>query len=159
MSLRVLIPGRFQPFHKGHFQNVVKMIELGHIPIIAIRDVPISKKDPWPPEIICKIIEYTVGKEQLDKVQVCVVPDLCDDWPIKLTEVVGEFDAVAAGNPRLKHFFKHTHHKIIHTPRKDNSYSSTSVRRQLKLKESIADMCLSSTIEIMKDMGLIHETN
>ena len=147
-----LLPGRFQPFHRGHFGNIINTLDKGYSVKVVIRDMVIDKKNPWPASIIKQIIEQTLIAEEIKDVQVFVVPDICEDWTDAIKKVVGDFDVVAAGNPRLK---MHFDCKKIHCPRKDNPYSSTKVRSKLKKGEGIDNMCLTSTIQVMKDLELI----
>ncbi len=147
-----LMPGRFQPFHRGHFNNIVKMIDKGYHVKVVIRDMVIDKKNPWPASIIKQVIEQTLIAEEIKDVQVFVVPDICEDWSDTIKKVVGDFDVVAAGNPRLK---MHFDCKKIHTPRKDNPYSATQARKQLKKGEDLQNMLLPSTIEIMQDLNML----
>ncbi len=147
----VLIPGRFQPFHRGHFGNIIKMLDEGYTVKVAVRDMEIDKKNPWLAAVVKQIIEGTLIKENVENVQVFIVPDICEDWSKSIKKIIGDFDVVAAGNPRLKMHFSC---KKIHTPRKDNPYSATQVRKQLKNGEDLQNMCLLSTIEIMKNLGI-----
>lgn len=155
----VLVPGRFQPFHRGHFGNIRKMVDKGYSVKVAIRDMKINKKNPWPATMIKQIIKKTLMVEGLKNIQVFVVPDLCENWEKVVKKVVGDFDTVAAGNPRLKTPFKGLEYRIIHTPRKDNPWSATQVRRQLEKGESVENMCLPSTIKVMQDLRMLPKVN
>ena len=148
----VLMPGRFQPFHRGHFGNVVKILAQGHSLKIAIRDVAVDKKKNfWTASIIKQIIDSTLTVEEIQRTETFIVPDICENWAVEVEKVVGKFDSVAAGNPRLKMHFDCAK---IHTPRKGSPYSATQVRKQLKSGESLQNMCLASTINVMHNLQL-----
>jgi len=70
---RVMIPGRFQPFHKGHEWLVRQELEKGKSVVVAIRDTKISEKDPYPAHIRKEMVEAVFEGED---VEALIIPDI-----------------------------------------------------------------------------------
>ena len=45
--MRVFLPGRWQPLHKGHKELIKKVLKEGHKVIIGIRDTKKNKNNPY----------------------------------------------------------------------------------------------------------------
>ena len=74
--MKVLFPGRFQPFHAGHQEVVRQLLEGGDDVIIGIRDTDINEQNPYTAEARMQAIKYLYAKEP--RVSVRVIPDF--DW-------------------------------------------------------------------------------
>jgi adenylylsulfate kinase len=65
--------GRWQPFHNGHDYIIRKALDSGKNVLIAVRDTPITEKDPYSAEERVKMIEEHYKGES---VEVVVIPDI-----------------------------------------------------------------------------------
>ena len=67
--------GRWQPFHKGHFELFKKALEKTGQVIIMIRNMPTSKDNPFNIEQIKKNINEALI-EYKDKYEIMIVPNI-----------------------------------------------------------------------------------
>ena len=67
--------GRWQPFHKGHYELFKKSLERTGQVIIMIRNMPASKDNPFDVEQVKKNIEEALIKYQ-GKYEIMVVPNI-----------------------------------------------------------------------------------
>jgi len=69
---RSLIIGRFQPFHDGHAWLVQDVHDRGRMPVVAIRDTPYDKNNPFSIHERRKMIHGRFG----DFVETIAIPDI-----------------------------------------------------------------------------------
>ena len=62
-SKYALFIGRWQPIHIGHEYIIRKKLDEGENVAIAVRDIPVSKSDPFPMDIRIKIIEAVFSED------------------------------------------------------------------------------------------------
>lgn len=70
-----LFIGRWQPFHQGHKKLIETVLKEGKNACIAIRDTPISDKNPYTTEERMTRIQLEM-QEYGDRVKVIVIPDI-----------------------------------------------------------------------------------
>lgn len=70
---RALFIGRWQPFHKGHEWLIRQKLITGVGALVAVRDIPPDRKNPYTTEQTCKMIEAAFV---YDDVQVIRIPDI-----------------------------------------------------------------------------------
>jgi adenylylsulfate kinase len=71
-----LFIGRWQPLHAGHQALFARILNEGGRICIAIRDVKVDEKNPFPSDKVKASIE-DVYKYFGDRVKVIVIPDIC----------------------------------------------------------------------------------
>jgi len=67
-----LFIGRWQPFHEGHKKMIQKVIDEGKKPLIAIRNTPINKDNPYTLTERVRMIE----KEFPENVKIVIIQDI-----------------------------------------------------------------------------------
>jgi len=67
--------GRWQPFHKGHFELFKKMLEKTGQVCIMVRDMPVSENNPFDFETIKNNIEKEL-EEYKGKFEIIKVPNI-----------------------------------------------------------------------------------
>ena len=71
---RSLFIGRYQPFHKGHKSLIKKVLDEGGKVLIAVRDTPISEKDPYTLRDRIKNIQKVYKNNK--NVEIIGIPDI-----------------------------------------------------------------------------------
>jgi cytidyltransferase-like protein len=69
--MKVLFVGRFQPFHPGHAAVIEKLQEEGRDVVVAVRDTPLNKENPFTIEQ-----RLTFIRSKFDNVEIIVIPDI-----------------------------------------------------------------------------------
>ena len=97
-----LFLGRWQPWHKGHQTLVETTLKEGNNVIIAMRETPISEKDPYTTEERKGFIQKAM-KEWGDKVQIISIPDFDEvcygrkvGWSIREIKLDSEIESISA---------------------------------------------------------------
>ena len=111
MNKRVLFPGRFQPFHKGHYNALEQLLLDFNEIIVAIGSAqegytcknPFTAGERW--EMV-----YRVVKENglTGRVWIIPIPDLNMPltWTAYTLSLSPRVDAVASGNPQILYLFE-----------------------------------------------------
>ncbi|MCD6301712.1 MAG: nicotinamide-nucleotide adenylyltransferase [Staphylothermus sp.] len=109
---RVVFPGRFQPFHKGHLYVVKKLLEEYDEVVIVIGSAqegftcanPFTASERF--EMIHKALEYEGIKRE--RYWIVPVPDLNKPlaWTSYVISMVPHVEAVASGNPHVLYLFE-----------------------------------------------------
>ena len=74
MTRYALYIGRWQPFHEGHQWLVAQKLEQG-VPVwIAVRDTPTDAQNPYPADMVVRMIQQHYGDRE--DVLVTVIPDI-----------------------------------------------------------------------------------
>ncbi len=69
--------GRFSPYHKGHDYIIRKSLDAGKNVVIAIRDTPITDKDPYTSFERHKMLKRQFEREiKEDRVRIITIPDI-----------------------------------------------------------------------------------
>lgn len=71
---RSLFIGRWQPFHDGHKKLIQTVLDEGRNVLVAIRDTPISEKDPFSVEQRWSFIREAFPDEV--RVRIMAIPDI-----------------------------------------------------------------------------------
>ena len=71
-----LFIGRWQPFHDGHKELIDVVLKEGKKVVIAVRDTPLSEKNPYKPEERVKRIKNVYKGNK--NVEVIVIPDITE---------------------------------------------------------------------------------
>ncbi len=69
--MKVLYPGRFQPFHAGHAAVIEQLQDEGLEVVVAIRDTPLSEVDPFSIEE-----RITLIRSKFPEIEIIVIPDI-----------------------------------------------------------------------------------
>ena len=111
-----LFIGRFQPFHKGHLQDIKDAIKEVDELIIAIGSSQFShtEENPFSVEERIEMIEDTLIKNNISNYTLFPVPDIGDDekWIEHVKVIVPEFDIVFTGNELTEKLFIEKNYKV-----------------------------------------------
>lgn len=98
----VMFIGRFSPWHKGHQTLVETKLKQGKAIVIAIRDTPISDKNPFTYTERYEMITEALSRWK-DMVQVIKIPDICGvaygrdvGWTVEHIELPKDIEAISA---------------------------------------------------------------
>lgn len=103
MEYSMLI-GRYQPFHDGHRALVQKLLDEGKNVLVAVRNMPRDKDNPYDAQNVMQTIkqEYT-GPEFRNRVKVMVIPNITEvaygrtpGWLIREIELDAKTQAISA---------------------------------------------------------------
>jgi len=72
----VMYPGRWQPFHKGHIEIINQALDKGENVWIAMRETPISEKDPYNNSQRIQMIKRAFGDLYGKRVIATTIPDI-----------------------------------------------------------------------------------
>ena len=70
-----LFVGRWQPFHKGHKELILTVLETGGHALIAIRDTKVSKQNPYTAKERKKMILKAFPNHR-KQIRTVVIPDI-----------------------------------------------------------------------------------
>lgn len=111
-----LFIGRFQPFHKGHLQDIIDALKEVDELIIAIGSSQFShiEENPFSVEERIEMIEDTLIAKDISSYTIFPIPDISDDekWVKHVEVIVPEFDIVFTGNELTEKLFKEKNYKI-----------------------------------------------
>jgi cytidyltransferase-related domain len=111
LSKRVLFPGRFQPFHKGHYSAITQLLEEYDEIVIGIGSAqegytcrnPFTAGERW--EMI-----YRVAKSNnlVGKIWPIPLPDINMPltWTAYILSLSPRVEAIASGNPQTLYLFE-----------------------------------------------------
>ena len=98
-----LLIGRYSFLHDGHKALIQRVLDEGKKPLVAIRDTPISEKDPFTYEQRKRMIKSVFG----NKVKVIKIPDIEEvcygrevGWGIRKIELDKDLEAISATKKR-----------------------------------------------------------
>lgn len=104
---RSLFIGRWQPLHNGHIYIINKVLAEGRNVLIAVRDTPISDKNPFTVEERIKRIRETFPDEE--RVAIMVIEDIDQvcygrnvGWEIREISVPQDIAEISATKTREK---------------------------------------------------------
>lgn len=91
--------GRYQPLHKGHIALINKVLDEGKPVLIALRDTPISKDNPFSVEERKTMFLNEFGS----KIKIITIPDIAEvvygrkvGWGIRQIELSEELESISA---------------------------------------------------------------
>ena len=96
-----LFIGRWQPFHDGHRGLIDVVLREGRKVVIAVRDTPISEKNPYPLNERIKRIKAHYGKNK--DVEVIAIPDIAEvcygrdvGWTVRRIRLAKQIEEISA---------------------------------------------------------------
>jgi nicotinamide-nucleotide adenylyltransferase len=108
---RVLFPGRFQPFHKGHYAAITQLLEEYDEVVVAIGSAqegytcrnPFTAGERW--EMVYNVVKRN---NLTGRVWMITVPDINMPltWTAYTLSMAPRVDAVASGNPQTLYLFE-----------------------------------------------------
>lgn len=100
--------GRYQPFHEGHKKLIETVLREGKSVLIAVRDTPISRNNPYTFEERYTLISEAM-EEWGDRVKIIKIPDIEEvcygrevGWNIRQIRLDEETESISATKIREK---------------------------------------------------------
>ncbi len=134
-----LFISRFQPFHKGHLQDIKDALKEVDELIIAIGSSQFShtEDNPFSVEERIEMIENTLIKNNISNYTIFPVPDIGDDkkWVEHIKVIVPKFDVVFTGNKLIEKLFKEKKYKVKKV-KIIEGINGTTIRNKIAKNES-----------------------
>src|SRR3989344_9068459 len=112
-----LFIGRFQPFHKGHLQDIKDALNEVDELIIAIGSSQFShtEENPFSVEERIEMIEDTLIANDISDYTIFPIPDIgnYNKWVEHIELIVPQFDVVFTGNELTEKLFREKKYKAI----------------------------------------------
>lgn len=135
---RVLFPGRFQPFHKGHLHALKRLFKEFDEVVVAIGSAQegFTCNNPFTAGERIEMIYRALTNEGYgrDRYWLIPVPDINKPlaWTTYLLSMVPKVDAVASGNPHIIYLYGWLGFKIIEIDLIEPSrFSGRAVRKTM----------------------------
>src|SRR3989344_4828738 len=109
MSKTLLIIGRFQPFHMGHFNLINRYYKAGFFIKIAIgsSQMEFEKYNPLTSKEREEMIKRALKEYKIKKFKIYNIPDINKDvnYIKHILKIVGKFDTIVTGNQSVLRLF------------------------------------------------------
>ncbi len=167
--MEILFIGRFQPFHKGHFNTVLSIAKKADTIKIAIgsKQVSFTNRNPFTFEERKEMVERSLKKENIKNFLIFGVEDKNSNnkWFKSLIDTVGYFDSCYTKN-RLVYDILTKNKKEVKSIKnfEKNKFSGTRIRRLITENKKVEELLPPETWEVIKKIdGLeriknIHKT-
>ena len=137
MPRRILMVGRFQPFHKGHILVIKRMLESFPSVIVGIGSAQYSHTldNPFTAGERVEMAVESLRSEGIGDFYVVPMEDINEHgrWVAHVESLVPRFKAVASNNPLTMRLFQEAGYEVLTTPLYDRRRYSGSVIRQRML--------------------------
>jgi len=133
---RVLMVGRFQPFHKGHILVIREMAKLYHSTILGVGSAQYSHtpENPFTAGERVEMATEALREEGIADFYVVPIEDINEHgrWVAHVESLVPRFSAVSTNNPLNQRLFHEEGYEVCTTPLYSRSrYSGTVIRRRI----------------------------
>lgn len=135
-TMRALIVGRFQPFHKGHLEIVKQILRSGDSVIIGIGSAQYSHtlKDPFTAGERHLMISRTLEAEAVMNFYLVPIEDVNSNplWVAHVEALTPKFDTIYTNNPLVTRLFKEAGYNTKSAPMLNrNRWSGTKIRQKM----------------------------
>lgn len=152
-----LFIGRFQPFHKGHLETILKILPKNDKVIIVIGSTKqnFSLKNPLTEEERKKTIEDSLKEAKIPKTAYQIIPvyDIndIDNWVEHLNKFVPPYNKVYTGSEPVKLCYqKNPGPQIIDLERNEFPVSGTKIRKAMINNENWEQYVPEATAKLLK---------
>ena len=151
-----LFIGRFQPFHKGHLQDIKDALNEVDELIIAIGSSQFShtEENPFSVEERIEMIEDALIANDISNYTIFPVPDINDDlrWVEHIKLIVPEFDIVFTGNELTEKLFKEKRYNVKKV-RIIEGINGTTIRDKIVRNESWQELVPEEVADFIKKIN------
>jgi len=148
-----LFIGRFQPFHKGHLQDIKDALNEVDELIIAIGSSQFShtEENPFSVEERIEMIEDTLMQNDISNYTIFPIPDISDDerWVAHVSSIVPEFDVVFTGNAMTEKLFSERGYKVKRV-RMLEGINGTTIREMMLKNENWQELVPEEVAEFLE---------
>ncbi|MFQ5986116.1 MAG: nicotinamide-nucleotide adenylyltransferase [Thermoplasmata archaeon] len=157
-AARVLLVGRFQPFHLGHLHMVRSLADDFDevVLILGSSQASHTANNPFDLEERTRMIRETLQAEGVEGVRIVPVRDVGDHvvWLRDLLSLVPPFEAVVSHDPLTSRLFQEAGHPVLDRPLVDReTLSGTEVRRRVRAAEDWDELVPPTVRTIIKELG------
>ncbi len=158
--MRAVLPGRFQPFHKGHLKVVEWALERVDELIIVVGSAQESHtlQNPMTAGERVLAIRETL-KKYLDRIYIIPVPDILMNasWVAHVKTYVPPFEAVVTRNPLVKVLFQEAGYEVLEPPAFErDKYVATNIRAMMLSGDpSWKELVPEPVAKIIEELGII----
>ncbi|MEM0340036.1 MAG: nicotinamide-nucleotide adenylyltransferase [Acidilobaceae archaeon] len=159
---RLLVPGRFQPPHKGHLETIRYALSLAEEVIVVVGSAQESHtlRNPLTAgeriELLRSMLSAELKPEDYARIYIVPVPDIAMNkvWVQYLKMLLPSFEGVVSGNELVLMLFEDMGLVAIRPPLyKPEECSGTMIRENI-LKEGVWDECIPESIrDKLKEIG------
>ncbi len=160
--VRGVLPGRFQPFHKGHLRLVKWSLERVRELVIVVGSAQESHtlQNPLTAGERILLIKKSLECEGVDlnRIYLVPVPDILMNkaWVAHVETYVPPFQVVITRNPLVKVLFREAGYEVLEPPAFDrDKYVATNVRLMLaKGDKSWKDLVPECGVKVIEELGI-----
>ena len=151
-----LFIGRFQPFHKGHLQDIKEALKEVDELIIAIGSSQFShtEENPFSVEERIEMIEDTLIANDISDYTIFPIPDIGNDnkWVEHIELIVPQFDVVFTGNELTEKLFREKKYKVIKVKIMEG-INGTTIRDKIVKNESWQELVPKEVSDFIKKIN------
>ena len=155
---RILMVGRFQPFHMGHLLVLKRIAPKYESLILGIGSAQYSHtaENPFTAGERVEMAVEALRAEGLNSFYVIPIEDINEHgrWVAHVESLVPRFSAVATNNPLNQRLFQEEGYEVVSTPLYDRKkYSGTVIRRRILAGKPWKDLVPPTVARIIQDIG------
>jgi len=162
MIMRAVLPGRFQPFHKGHLSMVKWALDRVDELIIVVGSAQESHTLQNPMTAGERILMIRKALKcasiDLNRVYIIPVPDILMNsaWVSHVKTYVPPFNAVVTRNPLVKVLFEENGYEILEPPPFEREkYVATNIRYKMVTDTNWKEYLPPCVPELIEELGII----
>ncbi len=159
---RLVVPGRFQPPHRGHLHVIEFALDHAEEVIIVIGSAqdshslknPLTAGERW--MLLDKLLRRRLGDEYCKRIKIVPVPDINMNkvWVQYLRLLLPDFDGVVTRNPLVSLLFEDMGLAVIRQPLINrNMCSGTEIRNKIVKGEDWTECVPEEILEDLKKLG------
>ncbi len=159
--MRAALPGRFQPFHKGHLELVKWALDRVEELIILVGSAQESHtlQNPMTAGERILAIRKTLECEGIDlsRIYIVPVPDILMNsaWVAHVKTYLPPFEAVISRNPLVRVLFEEAGFKVLVPPAFEREkYVATNIRRLMVSGDEWKKYLHPCTVKVIEELGI-----
>jgi nicotinamide-nucleotide adenylyltransferase len=152
-----LIIGRFQPFHKGHFEVIKTIANDCDAIVIGIGSAELSHTldNPFTAGERHLMISRALKEEGLNEFYIVPIVDIhrYAVWVSHVEALVPPFNAIYSNNPLTRRLFREAGYEVRNSPLYNREmYSGTEIRRRIIEGENWEELVPKSVAEVIMEI-------
>lgn len=153
--MKVLLIGRFQPFHKGHLNSILRLYKDGDLLKIAIgsKQLSFENKNPFTFDERREMIENSLKASNVKNFAVYGIEDVNSDkdWLKLLEKTVGKFDVCYTNNKKVFSIVSDGKKPVKRIKRFGREkFSGTRVRMLIRMRKNVESLLPQGTLKVIR---------
>jgi nicotinamide-nucleotide adenylyltransferase len=153
-----LIIGRFQPFHKGHFEVIKTIVKDCDAIVIGIGSAELSHTidNPFTAGERHLMISRALKEEGLNDFYIVPIVDIhrYAVWVSHVEALVPPFNTIYSNNPLTRRLFREAGYEVRDSPLFNRElYSGTEIRRRIIEGEDWEELVPKGVADVIKEIG------